>query len=212
MPYIYKIVNKLNNKIYIGKTTTSIEQRWKEHCRDSRKPRTCNRQLYSAFNKYGIENFTIEEIEKCEDSILSERERYWIEYFGSFKNGYNATIGGDGIPYIDYDLVVATYKNVQNQNKTAEILGIDPKTVVRILTIRNESICDKHLVNKQDYGKVVNMYDMNGIYEKTFLTVRDASRYILESANSPITTIHKHITEVCKGKRKSAYKHKWTYA
>lgn len=115
-----------------------------------------------------IENFAIEEVEKCEDSILSERERYWIEYFGSFKNGYNATIGGDGIPYIDYNLVIATYRNIQNQNKTAEILGIDPKTVVRILTIRNEDICDKHLVNKQDYGKVVNMYDMNGTYEKNF--------------------------------------------
>lgn len=61
--------------------------------------------------KYGVENFTIEEIEKTDNP--EDRERYWIEYFGSFKNGYNATIGGDGRPYIDYDLVVATYKELK---------------------------------------------------------------------------------------------------
>lgn len=61
--------------------------------------------------KYGAENFTIEEIEKTDNP--EDRERYWIEYFSSFKNGYNATIGGDGRPYIDYDLVVATYKELK---------------------------------------------------------------------------------------------------
>ena len=32
--------------------------------------------------------------------LLNEREKYWIEYYGSFKNGYNATLGGDGKAYI----------------------------------------------------------------------------------------------------------------
>ena len=31
MPYIYKITNKINNKIYIGKTLDTIENRWKSH-------------------------------------------------------------------------------------------------------------------------------------------------------------------------------------
>jgi len=50
--------------------------------------------LYKAFNKYGIENFTFEEIEQVDNSILDEREKYWIEYYDSYFNGYNSTLGG----------------------------------------------------------------------------------------------------------------------
>ena len=57
--------------------------------------------------KYGIEHFHIELIEETDNP--EEREVYWIEQKQSFKYGYNATMGGDGRKYIDYDLVVATY-------------------------------------------------------------------------------------------------------
>lgn len=35
MSYIYKITNKINKKLYIGKTEFSIEKRFKEHCADA---------------------------------------------------------------------------------------------------------------------------------------------------------------------------------
>lgn len=35
MSYIYKITNKINKKLYIGKTEFSIEKRFKEHCSDA---------------------------------------------------------------------------------------------------------------------------------------------------------------------------------
>lgn len=35
MSYIYKIINDINNKIYVGKTDFSIEKRFKEHCNDA---------------------------------------------------------------------------------------------------------------------------------------------------------------------------------
>lgn len=85
MPYIYKITNKINGKMYIGKTIFTVEQRWKEHQKDSRRRDFEKRPLYSAIKKYGIENFSIEEVEECPIEILSEREKYWIEYYGSFK-------------------------------------------------------------------------------------------------------------------------------
>lgn len=44
-----------------------------------------------------------------------EREVYWIEKFHSFKNGYNATVGGDGRKYLDYDLIISTYLTTKNQ-------------------------------------------------------------------------------------------------
>lgn len=61
--FIYLITNKVNGKYYVGRTTRTIEARWKEHikCMNSGD----NRHLYLAMRKYGLENFIIEELYKC---------------------------------------------------------------------------------------------------------------------------------------------------
>ena len=91
---IYKITNKINNKIYIGKST-DIEKRWKYHISHYNYEREYNKPLYKAFRKYGVENFSFEIIEECLLDI-DEKEKYWINFYNSYKNGYNATIGGEG--------------------------------------------------------------------------------------------------------------------
>lgn len=95
MGYIYKITNKINKKAYIGKTERSIQERWKEHLRHI--PMYCDRlPLYKALAKYGQENFTIEQVEECDSTILDEREIYWINQYGTYHAGYNCTSGGEG--------------------------------------------------------------------------------------------------------------------
>ena len=88
MGYIYIIKNDINDQVYIGQTSRNITIRWKEHVRGS------NSLLHNAIHKYGIEHFWIEEIEQCDDSLLDDRERFWISKYNSFDNGYNATLGG----------------------------------------------------------------------------------------------------------------------
>ena len=39
-------------------------------------------------------------IEKTDNP--NEREKYWINYYNSFNDGYNATKGGEGSPTLDY--------------------------------------------------------------------------------------------------------------
>ena len=79
MGFIYKVTNDINEKVYIGQTAFSIEERFAEHCKDRFQEKSKHRPLYNAMNKYGVENFIVEELEYIkDDNKLSEREIYWI--------------------------------------------------------------------------------------------------------------------------------------
>ena len=90
--YIYKITNKINEKSYIGQTTRSIKERWKRHCE---KVSRCS-AINKAIQKYGKDNFTIEEI----GGANNQSELNYQEWLMIFKhntlspNGYNLREGG----------------------------------------------------------------------------------------------------------------------
>lgn len=212
MSYIYKITNKINNKCYIGKTDIhTVEERFKEHIKDSYK--YTDRPLYRAMNKYGRENFTIEQLEECSELESSERERYWIEYYGSFHYGYNATLGGDGRAYIDYDLVVKTYLQVQNQTKTAELLNISQDSVALILKSKGIKALSSSEVSKKQLGHSVLMIDKDTKKEiKSFLDQSDAAKWIISQKKTTMTDTTKIsyvIGRAARGLRKTAYGYEW---
>ena len=213
MAYIYQITNDINGKIYIGKTEFSIEKRFKEHCQDAFRDRNEKRPLYAAMRKYGIEHFHIELIEETDNP--EEREVFWIENKRSFKNGYNATVGGDGKKYIDYDLVISTYKEVKNAVHVAEMFGIHPDSVYNILKANNISslYSSENSPNKELQGKICGMFSTNDELLKSFSTIKDAARYIIQEniSKDTIKGISSHISQVCNGKRKSAYGYHWKF-
>lgn len=98
MGYIYKATNVVNGKVYIGQTMRTVEVRWKEHLWDANHKNgfKYNSQFHRAIKKYTTESFTIEEIEECDDSLLNEREIYWISFYNSTdrNHGYNIQDGG----------------------------------------------------------------------------------------------------------------------
>lgn len=111
MVQIYKIQNKTNGKIYIGQTKRTLEQRLNQgfHSHFNRAfNEESTKPLYVDMRKYGKDGFTYETIEERdfssfsskEEAIswLSERERYWIEYYKSYEKdlGYNISHGGLG--------------------------------------------------------------------------------------------------------------------
>ena len=211
MAYIYQITNDINGKIYIGKTEFSIEKRFKEHCTDAFKDRNEKRPLYAAMRKYGVEHFHIELIEETDNP--EEREVFWIENKRSFKNGYNATIGGDGKHYIDYDLVISTYKELNSIKDTALKLNIHRDSVSNILRQNNIPIISSSEINLKKFGKITNMYSLEGEFLKSFPSTNEAARYMVENnlTGCKQSTIKQHITEVCTGRRKTAAKCKWKY-
>ena len=93
--YIYKITNDFNDFIYVGKTTETIKSRFNRHCRDRKSSRMYG-SIDNLIQTIGREHFNVEEIEKVPRELLNEREQYWINYYDSFHNGYNRTLGGEG--------------------------------------------------------------------------------------------------------------------
>jgi group I intron endonuclease len=85
MSGIYKILNTLNNKIYIG-SALDFRKRWNSHRHGLLKNVHDNQRLQKAVNKYGLDNFQFEVIEECEPEKCIEREQYYID---TLKPEYN---------------------------------------------------------------------------------------------------------------------------
>lgn len=86
---IYVIINNINGKMYVGKTTRSLADRWNEHLDAYISKKTPNKVLYKAFDKYGIENFDVDIIERFTD--ISQEELNEREIFG-YKNMIHLTM------------------------------------------------------------------------------------------------------------------------
>jgi len=99
---IYKIENLINNKIYVGKSEVSVENRLNEH----KKGYKSNQHLQRAIKRYGIDNFTFEILEECSKEDCCEKERQWINKLNCmFPNGYNYTSGGENASGFTYSEV-----------------------------------------------------------------------------------------------------------
>lgn len=206
MAYIYKISNDINHKVYIGKTQYSLEKRFKEHCKDAFKRGEEKRPLYNAMQKYGVEHFFIELIEETE--YPEEREKYWIEQYDSYKNGYNATLGGDGAPYLDYEYIADTFKKIGYCTKTAEICNCSVDSVEYIVNKMNlQNYFSKANIN----SKSVDRLDKQGNYIDTFSSAYQAALYLGKITNTSNGATG-HIADVCKGRRQIAYGYKWKYS
>lgn len=93
---IYRFLNKINNKSYIGQSV-NIEQRYKDHVSRAfnSKSDEYNSLIHKAIRKYGLNNFSFEILEECKKEELNEKEKFWIKQYNSFDNGYNLTTGGN---------------------------------------------------------------------------------------------------------------------
>jgi len=147
---IYKIENKINGHCYIGQSL-NIEERWKTH---RKAPYCCNEgydyPLYKAIRKYGLENFIFEILEKCEIENLDDREIYWINYYNSYINGYNQTLGGRSKKFCGFKL---TYE---------QVLLIKDKlkyTKETMLSISEEFNVDNHTITNINVGKYWHLGD-----------------------------------------------------
>lgn len=121
MRAIYKWTNKLNDKVYIGKSV-NLAKRLREYRYEINKGN--NRPIIRALRKYGFENFDFEIIEDCDtltDAELLIREQYWIDYYDALnrEKGYNI-LRAEETP-LDY---TSGSKNIKARLNEEQVLNI----------------------------------------------------------------------------------------
>lgn len=89
--YIYRTINLINGKLYIGKKVSNKFL--------GEKYLGSGKLLRRSVEKYGKENFKVELLDTAENNLeLCNLEKYWISFFNadSSSDYYNITSGGDG--------------------------------------------------------------------------------------------------------------------
>ena len=204
MALIYKITNLINDKIYVGKTTKTLEKRFQWHYIDSKKNKCKNRPLYQDINKFGIDNFSIELLEEVENNP-DEREIYWIDKLNSrIPNGYNIALGGEGKKLVtkeEENKIIELYNNNKTIEEIKVIVKRDLETISNILKKHNISISK----GWEYAAKKIGQYDDNWNLISVYDNIKEVEKE-LSGGNS-----HGHISECAKGKRKKAYGYHWKY-
>lgn len=114
MGQVYKITNKINNKSYIGYTTKTAQERYKQHIALAHSPncKDSNTVFYKAIRKYGDHQWTLSVLYESDNiQKLKNKEQEYIKQYNTFAfqentNGYNSTLGGDGVHGIQEKSVV----------------------------------------------------------------------------------------------------------
>ena len=205
MAYIYVITNKVNGRQYVGKTEYSDPvKRFQEHLRESRKERYENRPLYRAIRKYGEENFEFKVLEEVSEEVSCQREIFWIDKLNTYgSSGYNATKGGDGKRYLNYDKIVKDYQTTGTLVETANLNNCTAESVSKILKSKGFKVTPKHCKQIKTYylGK-----------EIVFNSITEAANWVLKeklSTSTKVEVIRRSISRAVNGRRKTYLKMRW---
>lgn len=212
MGFIYKITNLTNNKCYIGQTRRNYKDRWAEHKRDKNKEPYCNWPLYRMLNSVDEKMIKWEVIEEINNDILNEREQYWISYYNSYFNGYNATLGGDSNYKHDYQEILSYWLNEGEKNftKTAEYFNSNKSYISKIihnLGYKTRSWSEINGNNHETTKRKVNQIDL--LTGKVLNTYESLTKAAIAMGD---VTITKSLSNICNGIRPSLYGYGWQYA
>lgn len=201
--YIYKFENKVNRKIYIGKTK-NINNRIYQH---SHVTKYRNTKFGNAIKKYGIDMFNFDILiivhsrnRNNLDIILNCLEKYFIKKYNSFNEGYNCTLGGDG---------TINFKHSEETKDKLRRRVVSEDTRKKIGEARRGKPCHRRLTNKWRNSVVearsipIKQFSKDGIFIRQWSSITEASL----SCKLPKSCI----SRVCKGERKSCGGFIWKY-
>ena len=213
MGYIYKIVNKIDKKTYIGQTIQDYESRWSDHV----KKRSNCRYLKSALKKHGVDNFDFKIVCITFDSSLDDMEIDYIKKYDCLvPNGYNLRLGGNSGRHHE-----ETKKKISDSLKTTYRNGTTVHSKHQLGKPHNE--ITKKKISESLKGKPKNkesgkkgvetlrmkrnrkiiQLDIHGNRLNEFLTCKEAGEYVGGSTGG--------VCQCCLEKKKSYKGYIWKY-
>ena len=207
---IYKATNVVTGEIYVGATTVSLQERINDHYNKATK--NYGHKFQNAIREYGFESFIWEQIDTgINTDELALKEKYYIQKFDSFHNGYNSDRGGGFKKTIyQYNLtgeLESTFQSLEEASKSSSISED---------SISHACVGDRKTSNgfywtytstfdlKEDYRKKkVIQYDLEGELVKVFDSISDASKASGVNKSS--------IAKCCRGERKKAGNFIWKF-
>ena len=154
MGFIYIIKNKINDKVYVGQTTKTVEERFKQHKKLSKS--SSNQLIHKAIKRYGKENFYIETLECCENILLDEREIIFIKLYNSFKDGYNLCEGGNQAKRqriaLPEEEIISMYNSGKSSRFISELYGVSHKTILNV--VNRNSVARNRNCGLKKYSKI----------------------------------------------------------
>ena len=223
--WIYAIKNSINDKLYIGQTRSSIEERWRNHKSNANVEHKQKFAIHLAMNKYGVENFYIESIEKIEKKSkdvlikeLNDKETYYINKFSTIcPNGYNLTKGGDSgsirdfKPALQYDFEGNFLNRYESITLAADMTNGNKKSISACCNHKlkssggyvweYEGVEPRIILSYKDSLYKVDQYTTDGIFIKTYDNAEIAGKDVGIPANN--------IRSVCSGNAKTAKNYVW---
>lgn len=146
--FIYLVTNTVNGLQYVGQTTASIEERWRQHvveagcCSDRHKT-----SIEQAIQEYGVDNFEVSMLEHIigqPRAFLDQRECFWIRYYKTCTldygedAGYNRTRGGHSawtmFDATDEARIIHLWHEHKSLTEIATIMKASPKLVRNVLS------------------------------------------------------------------------------
>lgn len=195
--YIYKIENKINNKMYIGQTINKPENRWKRHQRISQDVNSKDfSYIHSAISKYGVENFSFDVIDKAnnKEELDAKEKKYISELNTLVPNGYNISSGGQFTKEIDEQTrkKISESKKGENNPNWGKIYTKEEREAHRQMMLKRYSdpneriktgIKNREVWSRPGYREKMSEIRKNNATDEFRKKVGEASKKVWENEN-----------------------------
>lgn len=202
-PGIYKILNSVNKKIYIGHSM-DVKERLKKHLLQLKRNTHINPRLQNDFIALGEGVFELEVLEYCEPTILKRRESNYIYELGALneKIGYNITppvkyhlLSLEKVeelaitilkPFIERHINAINEHYIKKENLYLNPVELTYETVSKLTGLNNEEVhvlfCS--IYDNGEYERIINVSikfpRMNFNKDKVYLKPLDTLSLLMD--------------------------------
>lgn len=226
--YVYKCVNVFNEKVYIGITIESLEERKRKHISDTlRNKDKCH--FHRALRKYGLDAFEWSVIETISSNskenllfCLKNLEIKYVKLYDSYNSGYNSTPGGDNSRTVIKSVDIYTEDGIllgtfDSRTDAAEYLEISKSAIIKCCSGKQKfsKLKDGTKIICKNHGEIPTSEEFEFVKSFSYSQCSEVFAYTesskliqkfdsIKEAALYFNIDRQHISDCLRGKRKFA--------